>query len=62
LKKPKVHKLTTDLDINLNDFKIIYNKEYTRFIPEKQVIAEDKELPSRKFKQSKVQYIKIRKE
>lgn len=62
LKKPKVHKLTTDLDVNLNDFAIIYNKEYTRFIPEKQVIAEDKELPSRKFKQSKVQYVKIRKE
>lgn len=62
LKKPKVHKLTTDLGVNLNDFAIIYNKEYTRFIPEKQVIAEDKELPSRKFKQSKVQYVKIRKE
>ena len=63
LKKPKVYKILTDVvDVNIKDPKVIYSKEYTRLIPEKQVIRSDEELTNKKFKQSRVIYLKMRKE
>ncbi len=63
LKKPKVYKILTDVvDVNIKDPKVIYSKEYTRLIPEKQVIGNDEELTNKKFKQSRVIYLKMRKE
>jgi len=53
---------TDVVDVNIKDPKVIYSKEYTRLIPEKQVIRNDEELTNKKFKQSRVIYLKMRKE